>query len=421
MKMLSIRRLNYSLVEPAAWFLVWFSLPFSLKLNSVSVILLLVTILVSFIRNPFIPDRRKVWYLCFPVILFLWHAKELLFAHPFMQVWKETEKMLPFLVIPALFVLSRTSKESFTKSAMNGLVSALVISGIIMLTAAAVRFGYSGNYNEFIYHDLAKPFTTGAIYFSLFLLFVLFKLDDPDWMENKPGLKVALAAYFLILLLLFASKLMIGLGLPLLVWHYRRLIPVVWKNNKIWLVLLTVLTVIGSVPFVKRVQILSHPNLELVRSNSFKNDPELNGLNLRLIFWRFGKEILEENHSWMSGVGMKQSQGLLNQKFVQYDMYTGTRKGTDTGFLNYNFHNQFVETLVSVGLSGLLILILILCTFADHAGQGIFAPKVFTLVIVGFFFTESVLERQAGIVFFCLVYAACFIRNNSTSNANGRN
>jgi O-antigen ligase len=420
MKALFTRHLSYNSGEQAAWFLVWFSLPVSLKLNSAGIIIVTLVILAGFTRRPFVPDGRKMWYLLPPVIFFMWHAKDLFGAHPFMPVWKETEKMLSFLVIPGLFALSRIRKDTFTKAALSGLVPALVICGTIMLTAALTRFVHSGDWSEFTYHKLAKPFHTGAIYFSFYILFALFKLDDPAWLSNRAGLKVTIGLFLLLLLLLSASKLLIGLGLPLLVWHDRRFIVQLWNNQQRLLGAMLILVVLGSIPFLKRVQVLAHPDFAMVGSANFRNCPEPNGLNLRLIFWRFGKEILDEQHTWLTGTGICSSQDFLNRKFIQYGLYTGYQVGPDTGYLNYNFHNQFAETLVRTGIPGLVILILILFIFAIQPREVLFAPKVFIWLITGFFLTESVLERQAGVVMFCLIYSAYFITDNHIAEKNDR-
>jgi O-antigen ligase len=420
MKALFTRYLNLSSAEQAAWFLVWVSLPFSLKMSSASIILASLVIFAGFVRRPFVPARRKVLYLLLPVIFFFWHARELLGNHPFFPVWKETEHMLSFLVIPCIFTLSRIRKEHFTRIAMTGLVPALVISGCIMLGAAGIRFAHSGEWSEFTYHTLARPIHLGAIYFSFYLLFALFKLDDPAWMAHRPGMKLAIAMFFLFLLLLSASKLFIGLGLPLLVWHERRLVGHLWRNNRKMLAGIFILVFLGTAPFVERAKLLARPNFEMVSSADFKTCPEPNGVNLRLIFLRFGLEILDDQHAWLTGTGMTGSQALLNQKFHQYGLYTGTGDGKDTGYLNYNFHDQFMETLVKTGIPGLVILIAILVIFAIQRSENLFAPTVFVWLVAGFFLTESVLERQAGIVLFCLVFSAFFIMDNRVSASNER-
>lgn len=85
-----------------------------------------------------------------------------------------------------------------------------------------------------------------------------------------------------------------------------------------------------------------------------------------------------------------------------------------------NAHNQFFQTGIAIGGLGLLVLILML-----------FIPLYFSLknryylygcfiVLIGFnFLTESMLERQAGVVFYALFNALFFIvyfdRNNQKS------
>jgi O-antigen ligase len=418
MKTLFTRYLKNDPAEQAAWFLVWFSLPFSLKFAGASIILAAMVILVSFIRRPFVPDRRKVLYLLPPVILFAWYAKELFTAQPLLPAWKETEKLLSLFILPSLFALSRIRKEPFTKAALAGFIPALLICSLVMLAAAVTRFSASGDAAEFTYHKLASPFHTGAIYFSFYLLFALFKLDDPAWWPDRNGVKVAMGIFFLLMLLLLASKLLIGVGIPLLMWHHRRFIVSLWKKRKGLVVFLLLLVALGSLPFLERLQVLMHPNLDMVRSVNFKNEPEPNGLSLRLIFWRFGKEILDEQHAWFSGAGMSRSQELLNQKFYQYHLYTGYKEGPDTGYLNYNFHNQFVETLVRTGIPGLFFLMLILVIFAIQPRETLFAPRVFIWLITAFFLTESVLERQAGVVIFCLIYATFFYSDDFRTTKN---
>jgi O-antigen ligase len=420
MKTHSAKQPGLNSAEQAAWFFLWFSLPLSLKAAGLSIILAGAIILFGFIKHPFRPDRAKLWYLVLPVIFFLLYARELFGGSPFLPAWKEAEQKLALFALPVMFLLSRISREKFTGMALAGLISGLTIAGCIMLLSAAMRFGHSGDWGEFTYHNLAKPVHTGAVYFSLYLLFALFTLDNPAFLKDQGRVKAGMAVFLLLLLLLCASKLMIILGLPLLAWHHRKYLNILWNKRRLLLSGLVILVILGSIPLTRRLQFLASPNLEMVRSVDFKDSPEPNGLTLRLIFWRFGIEILNEQKAWFTGVGMSRSQSLLNDKIVQYHMYTGTRTGDDTGYLNYNFHNQYIETLVKTGLPGLAFLTAILVIFALQRQNRLFAPKLFMVVMAGFFVTESVLERQAGIVFFSLLISAYFSAINHDIDTHDR-
>ena len=82
-------------------------------------------------------------------------------------------------------------------------------------------------------------------------------------------------------------------------------------------------------------------------------------------------------------------------------MYAGDPSRGDHGYLIYNTHNQFLETLLQNGITGLVVLMGI-CFFvlkmAIQSKNRIAIPV--TLLLLTWLFTESVFETQYGIVTF---------------------
>ena len=411
MNRLSFRWLRAIDPGEAAWFLAWFSLPVSLKLSGLAVILAALVHLFAFIRNPFRAAGWKILYLLAPVLFFAWSAAELFTARPLMPAWKETERMLSLLVIPLTFLISRTGRAAYGRAAAAGLLTALTLCGSVMLGAATLRFSHSGDPYEFIYHRLALPFHTGAVYFSCYLLFALFIAGEAPFSAR---IRTLIILFLLLLLLLSASKLFIGLGLPLLAIYYGRKTVSLRKHHKAALAAGILILILFSVPFVQRAKRILHPDLSLVGRENFRGIAEPDGLTLRLVLWRFGFDILREQKAWFTGTGMVQSQRLLDEKITSDGLYTGVPGTPDHGYLGYNFHDQYLETLVRKGVPGLLLLLAILLIFAFQPQRRLFAPKLFMWVMAGFFLTESVLQRQAGVVFFCLIYCACFDPDEDT-------
>ena len=112
-----------------------------------------------------------------------------------------------------------------------------------------------------------------------------------------------------------------------------------------------------------------------------------NGLSLRLFIWRTADDILNEHRAWMFGVSAGDSQDLLDERYY--------RVGMNEGFLGYNYHNEYIEVLVSSGCFGLFVLvgaIVLLCrSQGTRAGlEGWFAIAVILLLAC----TESSLEMQ---------------------------
>jgi O-antigen ligase len=191
------------------------------------------------------------------------------------------------------------------------------------------------------------------------------------------------------------------------------------KRKTLGFVLLLVLIASLSKPFINRLDELRNTELDIIGQKEYVYDTPFNGITLRLVLWGFGSEILSENNAWLKGTGIQSKQELLNRKIEESGMYTGNPEFGDRGYLDYNFHNQYVETLVGTGIVGLVILLfLILDIFAGVRYKLIFPLPVYILTAM-FFLTESVLERQAGIVFFCLIACTYLLTNTLESQSVG--
>jgi O-antigen ligase len=163
---------------------------------------------------------------------------------------------------------------------------------------------------------------------------------------------------------------------------------------------------------------LKNTKLTILKQDSFAYNTPFNGLTFRLLQWRFATEILNENEAWFTGIGLNSSQAVLDAHYQKKGIYTGNPDLGDSGYLGYNFHNQYLETLVGTGVPGLLILLLIIFFIFFRLRSKLLFPLHVYLITTLFFFTESVLERQAGILFFCLIV---FVFSIKSSKRNGSN
>ncbi len=404
--------------ERSCWYLVWFSLPISLKMTSICLILTAITTTWSILRFRSRQRDRK-WLDAVPFFLFfLYQAKELFTTGPISPAWKETEKQLSFVVIPLLYLITAIRRSELVSIATGALTSSLLICSALLLPAAIIRFHITGDPAEFSYHQLASPLHTGAIYFSLYLLYALFMAGNPAWLPDRPWLKATVLLFLTIILFLMAARMLLVAGIPLLIWHHRQIIFRGTGSLKIWLIIGGVLILAGAQPLITRIKPLLESSPGGAFAPDFRHAPEPNGLQLRLILWRFGIETLNDRHAWITGTGMADAQTALNGKMVEYGLYTGSRTGNDTGYLDYNLHNQFMETLVRQGAIGLILLCILLIMPFIRPGESMLFPPLFALVVVALFLTESALERQAGIVFFVLT-ASGFLAGKEQFAENG--
>jgi O-antigen ligase len=80
-------------------------------------------------------------------------------------------------------------------------------------------------------------------------------------------------------------------------------------------------------------------------------------------------------------------------------MYVGEPARGDQGYLGYNTHNQFLETLLKTGVGGLVVLLFLCFSLIKMAWQKKKKELSFIIaLLLAWLFTESVLERQYGIL-----------------------
>ncbi|HEY9114442.1 MAG TPA: O-antigen ligase family protein [Bacteroidales bacterium] len=406
-------------IQPWLWAGVWFSLPVSLKMNSIFLILFSTATLLNlaYYRPKF--SRQQIILSSLFFLFFLANASSLLFGPDTVEVKNNLERKLSYIAIPIVIMLLDHSKWDVEKWAIRGFFAGLMVTGTHMLFLALLNILSGIDWHLYTYHEFTKPYSIGAIYYSLYLstaiFYLLFKNPEPIITKYR----LFLFSFFLLLLLLCASKLFIGFMLPIILWQYFKKLK---TKKSLVTYLITALVLIGlfaaSIPFLNRLAELKNTNLKVVSQKEFAYDTPFNGLNFRLLQWRLGIEILNENNAWLLGIGIGEKQNLLNEKYKEYNIYTGNPDLGDSGYLNYNFHNQYLETLVGSGIIGLLLLFFIIFYIFVRHRKKLFFPFVVYFLILLFFIFESVLERQVGIVFFCLTW---MLSTNSATTTYGSN
>ncbi|MEJ2596390.1 MAG: hypothetical protein P8100_14975 [bacterium] len=386
-----------------SWALLWLVLPLSDRWTVIMLWLFGLAVVTHVITTGKLEWQYKQLRTALLFLLFLLcHILCLAFDNEITLWWKSLEKKSPLLVIPVIFLLFDQRVIPTEKRAIQGFLSGLTLSGIIMILIAGWRTIHGEGTFPWTYHELASPFTKGAIYFSWFYASaVIYLLFRPHPFLTKK-ISILLLIFFLVLLLLLASKLFILLTLPVALYKWFSDLPAI-KNLKLYKVLVIVLAATALYPFMSRMTELSNTRLEVLRLKTFAYDTPLNGLTFRLLQYRFAVEILNQENGYLTGVGINSKQRLLDEHYDNLGIYTGNPELGDTGYLGYNFHNQYLETLVGTGIPGLIFLLLIILDIFLYRKGKLLFPLYVYFITVFFFFTESVLDRQAGIVFFCLI------------------
>jgi O-antigen ligase len=296
--------------------------------------------------------------------------------------------------------------ENFKKLIRNFiLVNMAVMLACIVL--AFIKYVQQNNIEVFFYHSLVGPFEQNAVAVS-FLLFIglAFLLEGiirGEFIYNR-AFHLFCIFYTICCLILLSSKLIILYTACYGAWLF---FTALIKMKKHFLSVAVALLLCSAIfftlftknPVSRRFSEIVSGDISLVNQKQFSTDIYFNGLQFRLLQWRFVNEILYEKNAWIKGVSSGDAQGLLDQKYISSKMYIG--ENNDGGFLGYNTHNQFLQSLLETGIIGLVgFMILCGCIILLAVKKKDTAFFSIMILLVLFAFNDSYLESQYGVVLF---------------------
>ncbi|GAB3200533.1 hypothetical protein GCM10027293_21600 [Pontibacter aydingkolensis] len=132
---------------------------------------------------------------------------------------------------------------------------------------------------------------------------------------------------------------------------------------------------------------------------SHSTDNPGTGMSMRIAFWKTALAVLEKYPT--IGVGTGDLEEAMSVEYINNEL---------SDLQGYNPHNQYLQTGIMLGITGVALLLLLLLyplVMALRRGDSIYI--VFILIVSVSFLTESVLQSNKGIVFFALFNSVYFI------------
>ncbi len=368
------------------------------------------------------------WFLIMmPAIFYLFHVIGMIHTSDFQNGLFDLEIKLSFLFAPVVILfLTDKVKNNFRpilKSFILGNIVALLICSFYafdhsLITNEAGELVFEPSYwsserdlNFFqLIHKRYSHFSYGFLsfihypsYFSMYVLFILCmviylyrKYDNRRTVKSI--LVFSLIIIFLSIMIWFLGSragflsliaVFVGIGIVLLLKTQRYLVSLGF--------------IIGG--FVLLSYFMSPQLKDNIQEvvNQVENQQELTSeSDIRLWLWKSGIEVLKENYLW--GVGTGDIKIEMKEKYHQYNLPLAEEK-------NYNLHNQYLDSAVSLGLIGLLILsfwIVLMFIYAIKTKD--FLLFFFTLIVSIQFMFESMLNSIAGISFILFFYSLLILR-----------
>lgn len=309
------------------------------------------------------------------------------------QNWSAILKKIPMLLCSLLLVLPKEKEKKyfFWSIGIGVLFSCgyLWIHHFIELVPEERFLLRSYSYN-FLTESLGwQPIYTAIAY----SIGGLFWIDQLKRKENKwLQLACLIPIFFLVTTLVFLSArmaLLAFLGSSLV------LIPA----QKRWVVL-------GGIGLAG-VLIFINPVLNERILNAISGSEKYAGGSIRLEKWKAATSVSLNNLPW--GVSSGRTQLALENQYQKQGFYLGIKE-------HYHAHQQWLQNLVEGGFLGLFFLGFVVFYFLkSNSGN-----KYLLLFSIGLFllantFTESICERQSGMIWFCVIFLSGFVQKTDDS------
>lgn len=342
--------------------------------------------------------------------------------------FKNVESKLSLLIFPViLFDLKPTYEKILFW--LKSYVYSMGVCTIVLLTQSVLHYFQEGTL--LTYHDFTSSLAFHAVFYSYYtflsILIVASLFQRKELGSNEKILFITCLLLSFIGLLISASKNVLVVTTLFLV--LGGLVQTIKQKVRLKEVLIIFLILLGGVYGASKVPAVKDRIAELTQLNGMENlqkvrqgkmiveedIPKFNGTSMRVTFWYVVVHKMIEENSLLLGYSPGDRRAIINEEFY--------KKGLNPWYENFNIHNQFIQVLAELGIVGLIFYISMQISVLLAAIRG----RNFLLgaLLIGFTIfqmTESIIERNKGIVFFVFFLILLLqFKPHSHENRNIRN
>ena len=389
------------------------TIPLSLGINNVFLILFAFSVVVKFQTNQFKFQHR----LFLLIALFLLFALSIFWSIDVVKSLNSLPKFIGLVLVPLLFMLQKPFTKEQVQKIINYYSYAMVLYVLFYLIKATIRYFISGNSQVFFYHELVTE-PVNAIHVSVFVAVAFFYFFNR---VAKTTIEIVICFLLFGFLLLLSSKnilivysALVGVNFYIVFRKKTQKKPLAIIVSAIFILFVlffgkikerfneefqsNLVENIDAGSFNRNMQGVHVISIKEAWTNKkFTPNDYFPGTAFRVLQIRIFCELLSEEPIFWKGFGLNASLNKLLEKEKYYNLYPGYGK--------FNFHNQYVQNFAELGVIGFLLLLVILFINTKKA----FATKdfihiAFAILMISLFLTESFLWRQRGVLFFMLFY-----------------
>ncbi|WP_188361547.1 O-antigen ligase family protein [Flavobacterium orientale] len=370
--------------------------------------------------------------LVLPVLFFSLYAASILWSIDVSKSIKSLPKEIGLLLIPLLFMIMKPFSKEQVNKIMKYYSYMMVLYVIFYIIKAIIRYFISGNPEVFFYHELVT-LPVNAIHVSVYVALAFFYFFNR---LSKTITEIFICFLLFAFLLLLSSKNILLVSLGILIVNYffvfRKTINLKTSIFLVVAVFFVIFLFFGKIKerFNEEFQSNLIENIDARKFNNnmqgvnvisakeawenkkFTPNDYFPGIAFRVLQIRIFCELLVEEPIKWKGFGLNAAQKKIDEKVETYNLFEGNEELD--GYLNKNFHNQYIQIFAEIGFFGLLIILTMLFFNSIKTIQTKdFMQITFAILMISLFLTESFLSRQRGIMFFILLYCLFNAKNTN--------
>lgn len=375
------------------------TMPF-FKVNNVVICMFFAyAVYLAFKQPPYL--SKFAFILLLPAWLFLTYVVGVFWSSDVGEGLHQVEKRLHLIVFPVSFFLYR---DKFSQRDVDRILAFFVflcfvasvvcyaVAIINVITHNSFTVTLERQYYYFSYKHLTQAVDLEPIYLSLFINFCILIIQHSR-LQLAPAFKWSMVVYFVVFNVLVAAK--IGILCMIAIFLIYGLFSISNRLIRVLVCLLAPLILAATIflsPFLKDRFILP---LDFEYDSAYAGT--WNSFTQRLAIWSCSMEAIK--NVFPLGYGTGDGKPELYKSYVKMNYIRGIED-------RYNAHNEYIHTLLDLGVFGLIILIAILgssITLSIRYSHSLLLYLIILMFI--YFFIEVVLTRRFGIFFFSFFYS----------------
>lgn len=337
------------------------------------------------------------------------------------EAGKEVFSKLPILVWPLIL----GSIPSFKKAEIGGLLKVFISSTAIAMLVAFLyglyRYQAGGMPYVFYFNDLLALVKVPAHYMGMYITFA-YALVLQRWAIGRPF--YAKKWLNLVLLLFFAFSLVfIWVRMQYLLFFFvNALIAMSYLKNKFGYGKASLYFSLYSIAFALLLIAIPGSRKRLTDTynelRSFNQMIDNKQTNPRKFLWAEGLVLVSDNLWWGLGTGAENT--ALNERLESVDAIFWDGKTTYQLYeMGFNYHNSYLQVFAANGIWAFLTFLALLFYpfFKLRRHPFRHEARIFLFIIILSFLTESMLQRQAGVLFFSFFYTLLLVMPSAEMSA----